>query len=406
MARHSWLAIIFVLLIGGAVIAGLWFYARTGQLPGKLIGKPAVFASPTSSASADDELILTGTYKKIHLVVGKDGTYNLIDGITKKAEPFTPEGYKILLDENTNIDPFAEYLLLQKDHDLYSYNIEKKKLEKLVSSSTAQTISLTDKERVRLSHSLTESNKFYLAISEAGEPSDNELGDVKSVFKRAFFYNAAENKLTDASQPPDDCYQYDSLNTRFISWLCGEGIGNSIPLSITDLKGKKIKEIVSLSEFGLTDKDLGLISVEPNSSAFFIMGKNKAQLQKVVMVDINGPEPRKVTLNLSEAVRAQLGDFHPYSATIFASYHTLVLGGAHAINLLTYDDKGLITAMKTLPEPEIYANFLHPGSVNLYYQTKDGTVKDVNLKTLSVHGEYKAEPGSFLGTVSFVDNEK
>lgn len=318
--------------------------------------------------------------KKIYFANGWEGKYNLFNLDTGSATEFIPNGYEII--GQHDYDPLPKFLILKKDSNLFSFELENQLVNKIF---ILNNLLLKDNEQARIYPSITDKNKFFLAITEhnLSQVSDFD-GSSPIINTRSYYFDASTNNLSKANNIDLSCAKYDSKNQRFFTWPCGEGIGSSIPLSIAKLNGQKQKEIISLSEFGLLPDDVGRAAVEYNDGLFFAISKNSNSFDKIIVVDPKQQEPQKEVYAIADIVKSKMEDSYPYSMALIKSQNTIVIGGDHFITLLRFKDNQIIES-KTIPEQELYANFIFPYDDTLYYQSISAkAIRSINLRTWQV----------------------
>ncbi|MBD3360388.1 hypothetical protein GF366_01145, partial [Candidatus Peregrinibacteria bacterium] len=205
---------------------------------------------------------------KLYLGKGFDGDYSLVDFENGNEIDFIPEGYEVVDQHSYSYDNFPFYLILQKENNLYSYNVEAQNLKEI------SNLEVKDSEKVRVYPSISEKKGFFLEINEYGPDEEFGMGLPSPIATYSYFYNASSNELLNADNIDyDECLVYDSKYDRFFAWRCAEGIGNSIPLVTMNFDSEVVDELVSLEDYGLTEDDLGLISANYNNEKFFTLSK-------------------------------------------------------------------------------------------------------------------------------------
>jgi len=315
---------------------------------------------------------------KTYFGKGFEGKYSLINIESGETNPFIPDGYTIV--GQHEYEPFPPYLILQKDNDIYSYSVENKIANSIF--GTFNDLKLKKNEQARIYPSITENDKFILVINEYNPNEEPGMGLPTPLNTRSYSFNASTNKLVSvASVKFGGCAEYDSKNQRFFTWPCGEGIGNSTPLSIRGLNGKEQREVITQEEFGLSKDNIGPVAVQYENGLFFALSKDN--VSKVVVVNPQSVNPTKETYIVSEQVKPQITESYPYSVSIERSRSTIIIGGDNFILLLRFDANKMITQSTYIPDKEIYANFIFVSDGKLYYQAKDN-IRVVNLDTWQI----------------------
>ena len=305
---------------------------------------------------------------------GFEGKYFLIDVTTGQTKEFLPSGYTLI--NQTEYQMFPTFLILQKDNNLYSYSVKDKIANSIFGS--VDDLKLSKDEQVRIYPSITEKDRFIIEINKLNLSIVNEFdGSSPIISTRSYSFNALTNKLVRINTVKfDGCAKYDSKNQRFFTWPCGEGIGNSAPLAVTDLSGKEQKKVITLEEFGLDKQGIGSISLKYQNGLFFAWGGGN--YQKIVVLDPQAADPAKETYMVSEQVKSQIKEAYPYSVSIDQISKTIIIGGDSYILLLRFDAQHQITQSSYIPDKDIYANFVFVNDGKLYYQAPDN-IRVVNL---------------------------
>lgn len=362
--------------------------------------KKIINNTSTTPASYVSTVPTTSKDKKTYLGKGREGKYALIDIETGETKTFIPQGYTLI--DQHEYEAFTPYLILQKEDNLYSFNINDNLLKSIFDASPG--LKLKKNEGVFIYPSITENDQFLLVINnyQPSEEPEVGIGLPTLLGTRSYFYSAATNKLTSAKNTNlDGCLEYDSKNQRFFTWPCGEGIGQSAPLSIADLNGNKLKDIITAEEFGLKKDTKGPVGVYYENGYFFAISKGK--MAKIIAVD---PKPsdlseeNKETFLVSAPIQAQISEAYPYSVSIAKEQNTIVVGGDNYILLLRYDKEKEIIQSTYLPDNEIYANFLFIHDGKLIYQAKEN-IKIVDLVSWQVEKSLPSPKGEEITLFSW-----
>lgn len=342
----------------------------------------SVTSAVTSSTPASEPTSTPAAKNKTYFAKGSNGKYSLIDVTTGGTKDFTPSGYSIV--DQHNYSQFPSYLILEKEKQLYSYDIVTKEVKKI----NINAFSLG--QQPRLSPSISEKDKFYIEIETV---ESNDFGPTVTKTK-GYFLDAKTSQVgeNNDTQIPNEigsnCYQYDSKYTRFFDWRCGEGIGSATPLTVYDYTTKTSKEVVAGAGDGL--------KLEYNNGEFLVIsysgtdGRGGSYLSTIARVK-SDKDMTKDIYTVSDEIKSQTAD-SAYSAMIIGGKNLLVMGGAKSILLIGYDSNKKLTSVKSLPEPNIYANSVFSDGEKLYYKSSD-TIKVVNLDTKQVEKSftYKAD---------------
>ncbi len=315
--------------------------------------------------------------ENIYFGLGWEGKYNLVNINTGKSQTFLPSGYTLI--SQYSYDAFPSYLILEKDSDLYVWSATEDKTTNIFKSQP--NLKMNANEDAFVYPSITEQGKFFIQIEEYDPIEEPGMGGPTPIKSRTYTYDVRTAKLvsSDSFNPnslTSVCKQYDSKNNRFFGWLCGEGIGHSVPLSIYSLAGIKQKEVITSAEFGVAADDVGATGVQYNDGMFYAM--NKGAISKIITLDPHSANPTKETYTVSDKVSSQMKDVYAYSVAIDRANKVLVIGGDHEFDLLRYDDNKQVNSSTKIAEPEVYANFFHVHDGKLYYKAKD-KIRVVNL---------------------------
>lgn len=363
------IGVLIVLLVGALGVAGYFVFKNKtispNEQPTTNNDQNTSTNTPTSTQPVEN--------KKVYFGKGFEGKYSLVDIDSGATKDFIPAGYTIV--DQHNYDIFPNYLILQKDNDLFSFNLENQLLNSLFGQFS--DLKLKTNEQARVEPSITEKNKFYVVINEYNPNEEQGMGLPIPINTRSYFFDASVNKLESTKNITfGSCYKYDSKNQRFFTWPCGEGIGSSIPLSVKDLNGNNSRDIVSMQDYDLKKDDFGPVSAEYNNGVFMI--SEKSSLSKITVVNPVPAEPTKDVYVVNSSVKFQLNETYPYSEAIDKSNNTIVIGGNNFILLLKYDGNKQIVESKYIADKEIYANFIFPYNGKIFYQSKDA-LRIINL---------------------------
>jgi hypothetical protein len=381
-ANKATAAAFVILLLAAGVL--YWFELnRPSQPVPSEAGEAGL--SPTEASQEKPEVMYAA--EPIYFAKAKVGQTSFIDLRTGEVrEDVIPAGYTIESQHSYGTNP--PYLILSQDRRVFVFNVVNETIEPILDG--AEALRLLENEKIMVVPSITDPERFFFDIGKYDPNAVWEMMPPQPLSARSFLYDAAENRLTfTSSQYPrerqDRCAVYDSKNERFFLWLCGEGIGSSIPLSMRNLDGSGETEVVSLEDFGLVyPRDVGSIAVYGNKSRFILIVKGG--LVQLITVDPLPATPTTETYVVSETdmieYEGSLTNIaYPYSVTIDEESKTIVVGMSDEIRLFRFDDERLIVAATTFPESErFYPNFTFLFRGILYYQTNDA-IRGVDLNT-------------------------
>ena len=376
-------------IIGAVFLAGgLFFFTARNEFSQKTTSAPSKAASTPSPLVTEPTFSLPPE-EDIYFGQGYNGQYTLTDVQTGETQAFLPEGYTI--ENQYSYSQFPTFLILSKNNDLFSYNLQNKTLKSVKTDPSVQF--LRSDEDVHLYPSITEKDKFFIHIHTHDPPAIDEsgMGLPPVLSSRSYFFDATQHALAQAPVLSDIdtmCAEYDSKNSRFFTWPCGEGIGTSLPLIAVSIDIGKHIEVISLEEFGLTKDDVGAVGVHRSNGLFF--ATDKGGTPKVVVLNPDKEVSVKDTYIVSEQVRPQID--YPYSVGISPEARTIIIGGSNNLLLMRFDENNNIFESKSLSDPEVYANFIFTYKGRMYYQGKD-QLRVINLATWEVERSFSGNRG-------------
>jgi hypothetical protein len=369
-------------VLATALIVGLGVYFATKSLHEK---KDASLTSQQgledNQVVEDPTVISKPTSKETYFLNGWEGEYLITNLETGETKKFIPKGYQIV--SQRNYDPFPGFLILEKDGMLFSFEIATQSVKKI----DPDELILGDNEEAESHPSITEKDKFFISVNEYEPTEEVGMGVVFPVNTRSYFFDASSGKLTKAESLDLGCDKYDSRNQRIFSWTCAEGVGSTIPLTVKNLKGEVIKEIISFSDFDLPleDNNAGKVSVQYNDGLLFAVPKNSAFFKKIIVINPASQEVKKEPYSVSDKVRSKLEKPYPYSMALIKNQRTFILGGSNFIALMRYGNQNIITETKIIPEKNLYANFIFPSQNSLLYQTREfQELRSIDLSTWEI----------------------
>ncbi len=372
---RKWMMVVGLILVF-AVVAGLVAYVCFRQLNEQKDDLNSVNNNIQQEKTENEQTVVKGTKTKsegIYFGKGWEMNYSLVDVNTEEEIPFIPEGYSIVSQQSYN--QFPTYLILKKNNDYYSYNIETKLLVNIFDKH--KEFKPKDGQFAYITSSITEKDKSLVTVYSVDLNSENDgMGESPLIDPRYYTFDASKNELSQINfVGTNNCEEYDSKNQRVFGWLCGEGVGNSAPLSIYDLNGKKLSDVITTEEFGLSN-DSYMVSVQYANGLFF--AHDKSTIAKVITLDPQFVIPKKEIYLADEKVSSQVTDAYPYSNNISKENNTIIIGGGNFILLLRYNDKNQIVETKYLQDKAIYANFTFVNEGKLYYQASN-YIQVINL---------------------------
>lgn len=370
--RH--IVIIIVFLVSFLIITAGIYYSVTKQIRKDLLTVQTEIVPQTKNESVSQ-------LPEVFFGLGFDNKYILVNTQTNEITPFIPEGFSLL--NQWSYSKFPTYLILQKGNNLYSYNVQSKQLTQI---TTSDKLSLQKNEKAGVYPSITEKSGFYVEINTF-DPKDtgNEMGiGPEPLSSRSYVYDALNNSLKPTKTIKhsfQDCYNYDSLNKRFFTWKCGEGIGSALPLSTENLDGTGSKVIFSPKEFG-SPGDSYNIHIEYNNEEFIALSDqfSSSSTIKIVTLNPNSIVPEKTEYTVNESVIPAIKEAGIYSMAMNKDSKTIIIGTGTGMLLLHYNEQNQIYESKKVPDDNIYPNFIFSHQNRLYYHSDiSKTIKIIDL---------------------------
>lgn len=333
-------------------------------------------------------VVKAGVCLPVYFGKGSQEKYFLVNTQTGKINSFLPAGYRVI--NQWEYQMFPAFLILQKDNDLYSYNVENKFINSIL--GPYKGLKLKKNEKARIYASITEKDKFIISINSLDLSKVSDLdGSSPILSTRTYSFNATTNKLVSLGNISFDARQeyavYDSKNQRFFTWPGGEGIGSVGPLSISDLKGHVQSQVITAQDIGLSSADDEIVRIQFNNGIFFAFNNSLSNNNgKIIVLDPKSVKPAKEIYTSTEQVKSQvqmLSSISVYSMGIDKGTNTLIVGSNNDILLLRFNKNKQITQFKYIPDKGIYANFIFPNEGKLYYQAKDN-IRVINLNSWQI----------------------
>ncbi|MFH1749568.1 MAG: hypothetical protein ABH837_01575 [bacterium] len=238
-------------------------------------------------------------FSNLYFGVGNrsSGEYQLVNVDNGKKESFIPTGYEFISSNSGNYrssfrSAFPDYLILERDNQLFSYFVQEKKIEKI-------DIYIEESYEVNLFSSISEKNEFYIVVNEVLKDED-KWWDFEVINAKKYFFDAKTNQveLTDKinfgkTTETHNCYRYDSQYSRFFTWSCT--FKNTYgSLKVYNIKTDTYQEIVNSDDFEIYDDYIKYsynngyffaMSVENNYSKMIIIEPNKDTQKKEYLID-------------------------------------------------------------------------------------------------------------------------
>ena len=374
---------------------------------------PPTTATPTS-ASEENKI----TNKEVYIASSNGlDEYWFTNTDSGKGQEFIPAGYKLIGEHNYDI--FPDYFILQKDDDLFAFNVKDRSLNSVFGKSPA--LKLKKNELVDVNPSITEKNNFYIVINEYDPNEEPSMDWPTTISTRSYVFDAVTNSL-DSTKNIDfeSCYEYDSKISRFFTWPCGFYLDDSftsLPLSTKDLFGNNVGDVVSGQDYGIQDyqdyrtegSDFDTTFLSYNNGLFII--SENVNLSKITVIDPTLVEPTKDVYTVddgvvSSAVKSELSDEgHLSSIAIDKANHTIVMGGHGFVLLLRFNDNKHIIESKVIPDDGAvgdYYIFFYNGKI--FYQIHNGghdTLRIINLISWQVEKSLPLQE-SMTGEITLV----
>lgn len=331
-----------------------------------------------------------------YIGVGNEGEYTLINTTTGEVKDFIPSGYE-LLGYNYAYQVFPDFLLLKKGSKLYSYNVANREIKEI------KNITIKTTETVTITSSISEEHKFYILVFDTRPNPDNLKFGEDIIGERGYFYDAISNQISGADKVINDfsnetlydIFEYDSKNSRFFINPNHEPIVSALPLLVYDIKTGEKKDVVSLKDFRIDEKEKFGGRVFYSNGCFIAM--SDTHFSKITLVEPTA-NPSKTDLTLSEGNFKKLDIYSTYSGLYVKEKNIIFLGYADKIALLRFNKSNKLISIKFLYHPEsIYINNPYSDGNNIYYKGDGDEITVVDLKSL----EFKKKiPSRYYQTIT------
>jgi len=245
-------------------------------------------------------------YSNLYLGVGDrlSNEYFLVNVDSGKKESFIPTGYRYIRSNgernyrNSFSSAFPDYLILERDNQLFSYFVQEKKIEKI-------DIHIKESHKINLFSSISEKNKFYIVVNEVLE-DEEEWWNFEVVNTKKYFFDAKTNQVELTNKinfgkttETHNCYRYDSRYSRFFTWSCTfEDTYGS--LKVYNIKTDTYQEIVNSDNFEIYDDS---INYSYNNGYFFAMSYGNNYSTMIIV------EPNKDTQKREYLIDKSIQDF-------------------------------------------------------------------------------------------------
>lgn len=321
---------------------------------------------------------------------GDSNKYILVDVQTGAITNFLPKGYSII--NSYDYQTFAPFIILQKDNNIYLYDVSDKFIKTIKINST--DLKIEEDEQIEVYPSITENNKFIINIKKLYTPKDDNIKEHDEygysddygirpivVGSRAYYFDALKNELSiRPGLKSEGCSSYDSKNQRLFKWTCAEGAPSVAPLYIADLNGNIKEQVIFAKDFGILENDLDLIKVKYRDGLFFISAYRyyKDKNNKIIVIDPTDINISKEIYMINSNFTPQISDDYTHSIGIDKTTNTLVIVSDSQVSLMRFDENKKIIQSSIIKEDELYAFFISIYNGKLYYQSPN-SVRIVNL---------------------------
>jgi len=309
----------------------------------------------------------------VFFVTGSEGKYQTINFATGSSGSLIPIGYNILSLEE--YDQFPDYFLLEKNNDIFAWNIHTKKIVPL-----PRAIYLRKNENLYVTPSLSEKQKFFLFVMTSTHQNKDDMSP-EITASRSYFYDAASNTLTASNFRSSDfrsnCYKYDSLHQRFFVWQCGEGFGSALPLSIKDIATKATTILLTSTDIGLSKDDFGWLRYR---NGLFVAAGNK-----ILVLDPTSVMPSRTVFSTTGTASTVMEAANPYSMLFDTHSKTLIIGNdSNSIVFLQSDEKNQFRSVQSVMQSNLYPNFIYAYADRLFYLAPNNSYSTNAPKLLKV----------------------
>jgi len=328
----------------------------------------------------------------IYFASGEENTFLLTNTETGDTEDLIPAGFELV--SPYSYDNYPSTLILKKEDNLYTYNLE---TEEYLSILNSDDLKLNENEGARIYPSRTSDQDFYLYIYETDPNGEMGMGGYPLVNEREYFYSLENNSLSESNfeiHQVGGCIEYDSVNARFLRWYCGEGAGTTLPIVSFDLDGENETELISTADFGLEEDSIEA-GAEYNNGQIIAYGKTN--LNQIWTIDFSNKELDIKKYVVNESTSSEITS-HPYSIIQNPGQKAFIIGTANEVHILNYEDLE-INNLTTLAENRGYLNFIFSNKDKLYYDSSAHpglTIIDLNDPTQTKPLTLKVRSGLFL----------
>lgn len=331
--------------------------------------------SPTNTnQKSDTSSKKTQTKSEPHLLLDTQGNYQLVNLTNgNKQTNIIPKDYQDV--GRFNYNQFPEYLILQRDNNLYHYHIKTDSIKQI------RNLTVKQKESGNVFPSISEKGKFLISL---GSYSSNHTNAPDQV--RRIVYDAENNEIERRIKNVRnlDCAKYDSKYNQIYTW-CGLNAANSLPIAKEDLDGSNREEIATLSDYGLDQSNIQKISVYYHDNSFIAF--NREDFSKLDVISIDNNNTKTKNFQVSSKIQNKLKNLTPNTAAfsqINNDESIFLIGGYDNIALLK-SSNGKIKQVKLIKEnnPTPRAIFTHKEKA-YYISKKDKVIKVIDLEKLKV----------------------
>ncbi len=320
---------------------------------------------------------------------GNDTT-NKLNLLTGEISELFPSDYHLISWSYYN--NFPTYEIIQKDNDIYLFNVLTKTINPILYAG--RPIHLAKDQELYVQASITEQNQFIFVIFKVDLTQISEFdGSHPALSKQTYSFDALTNTVTpipDTKFVSTGCSEYDSLNKRFFTWPCGEGVGTALPLKIADMAGNVVQVAVQASDLGLetvqnqeTDIRGG---VRYYDRLFYVYDQ---AINKVIVLDPSVATPTKKILTIPDTLEPRRSsNQYEYSLQLDKDTNTLVIGGNDFIQLMKFDGQNQAIKSRFITEANpFYANFVFLDQGKAYYSIGK-IVRMIDLPTMTLEKSF------------------
>jgi len=316
----------------------------------------------------------------------KKGTYFLLDNVA--------DGQKVALNLETkdtlelpNLTGYSvknfrdinpDYLILEKDGQLFSYNVKKQEL------NSQAIVSAGDFELLIADSSISEPDKFLVEqykYSEANFKS-GMVWELNYDSVVTYIFDAKKHETTIVRNAEyGACHKLDSKYNRYYVWSCGEGVGNVLPLLTVDLATGATQDVLDSQVFhdNIIDSRLldSMYRVSYYDGYFVSTSSVKDNMGQVAVVDAR---TKDIIVRKYEFASDALAQFNSIAVGASKQFifndddNSFIFIDSNNVLMLKTND-GKIVTVNHVPSNNIHSVYTYVSDGKLYFMNTDGETK-------------------------------